>query len=173
MNLKSYSKEVRKNLRKLIIQNFKADESKASESTLIAMFDRPHFKTLNTKILLEDNTNNDLEQMLPQEPILQLRKEFFEKENGFNSVTIKKRIHSVQKKLLDYKLPKEPYKEICIHPDMTVTELEKEFNGLYKLHTQVFRRSGNIWLETTITDGWTLKEQNNQGEMITAQIANK
>ncbi len=124
-------------------------------------------------VALNDNMNIATVQQLFNELFPFLKIEFFEKENRDNSVTIKKRIHSVQKKLVDYKLPKEPYKEICIHPDMTVTELEKEFKGLYKLHTQVFRRSGNIWLETTITDGWTLKEQNNQGEMITAQIANK
>jgi hypothetical protein len=56
---------------------------------------------------------------------------------------------------------------------MKVTDLEKEFNSLYKLQTQVFRKSGNIWLEATITDGWTLEEQNNQGEIITSQLINK
>jgi hypothetical protein len=31
---------------------------------------------------------------------------------------------------------------------------------------QVFRKSGKVWLETTVTDGWTLEEQNLQGEAL-------
>ncbi len=37
--------------------------------------------------------------------------------------------------------------------------LEKE----YGLHAQVFRRSGNLWLQTTTTDHWTLDEANRKG----------
>lgn len=51
-----------------------------------------------------------------------------------------------------------------ITPDMTVTDLEQSFNTIYGLGVQVFRKSGKIWLETTVTDGWTLEEQNRQGE---------
>jgi hypothetical protein len=31
------------------------------------------------------------------------------------------------------------------------------------LSVQVFRKSGKSWLETTFTDGWTLKKQNQEG----------
>ena len=54
---------------------------------------------------------------------------------------------------------------------MTVTELERQFRELYGLHVLVFRKSGKVWLETTVTDGWTLAEQNNQGEALSALIA--
>jgi len=47
--------------------------------------------------------------------------------------------------------------------DMTVSELEKQFNTKFKLFVQVFRKSGKSWLETTFTDGWTLKKQNQEG----------
>lgn len=56
--------------------------------------------------------------------------------------------------------------KINISPDMTVTDLEQKFNEIYGLGVQVFRKSGNVWLETTVTDGWTLKEQNDQGESL-------
>ena len=59
---------------------------------------------------------------------------------------------------------------IIINPQMTVSQLEKEFSEIYGLTTQVFRKSGNIWLVTTVTDKWTLEEQNNQGEIITRQM---
>src|SRR5690349_5385044 len=32
--------------------------------------------------------------------------------------------------------------------NMTVAELEKNFQNVYGLSTQVFRRSGKVWLET-------------------------
>lgn len=99
-----------------------------------------------------------------------LKIEFFEKESKAISGSFKKRVHNTTKRLADFIITKDAVQEISIHPEMTVTELEKEFAKVYKLHTQVFRKSGNIWLETTITDGWTLEEQNSQGEMITAQM---
>ena len=49
---------------------------------------------------------------------------------------------------------------------MQVAELERVFKELYGLNVQVFRKSGNIWLETTMTDSWTLKQQNDHGREI-------
>ena len=49
---------------------------------------------------------------------------------------------------------------------MTVTDLEQNFSDVYGLSIQVFRKSGDVWLETTITDGWTLEKQNEQGKML-------
>lgn len=102
-----------------------------------------------------------------------LKIEFFERENKAIPGSLRKRIHNTSKKLADFIIAQDAAQELSIHPEMTVTELEKAFTKVYKLHTQVFRKSGNIWLETTITDGWTLEEQNNQGEMITAQMIKK
>jgi hypothetical protein len=50
---------------------------------------------------------------------------------------------------------------------MTVTEFEIALMEQFGLSAQVFRRSGNLWLETTITDYWTLKQQNEHGREIT------
>ena len=61
---------------------------------------------------------------------------------------------------------------ISITEEMTVTELEQRFSDVYGLGVQVFRKSGNVWLETTVTDGWTLKEQNDQGESLSKIIPN-
>ncbi len=43
---------------------------------------------------------------------------------------------------------------------MTVAELEGGFANTFGLSVQVFRKSGSIWLQTTVTDHWTLAEQN-------------
>lgn len=55
---------------------------------------------------------------------------------------------------------------INVTESMTVQELEKLFEDQFGLHLQVFRKSGTLWLETTITDGWTLKQQNDHGMEI-------
>ncbi len=56
--------------------------------------------------------------------------------------------------------------EIIITPKITVADLEQNFQDIYGLGVQVFRKSGKVWLETTVTDGWTLEEQNSQGEAL-------
>jgi hypothetical protein len=55
----------------------------------------------------------------------------------------------------------------------TVQELEKLMEEKLGLHVQVFRRSGNIWLETTVTDEWTLSFQNEQGRELSEQFDRK
>ncbi|OQP48928.1 hypothetical protein [Niastella populi] len=56
--------------------------------------------------------------------------------------------------------------DLVIEDAMSVLDLEKAFMSKFGLLTQVFRRSGNIWLETSITDGWSLKQQNDLGREI-------
>ncbi|MBP6185693.1 MAG: hypothetical protein KA479_12190 [Saprospiraceae bacterium] len=53
--------------------------------------------------------------------------------------------------------------ELSIHGNLKVASLEEEFKDGYGLNVQVFRRSGEIWLQTTSTDDWTLTEQNDKG----------
>ena len=55
---------------------------------------------------------------------------------------------------------------MTIEPQMTVKELEKNFHDEFSLAVQVFRRSGNVWLETTMTDEWTLQHQNEHGREL-------
>jgi hypothetical protein len=52
--------------------------------------------------------------------------------------------------------------------ETTVLDLEKTLMDQFGLSVQVFRKSGNLWLETTITDNWTLKQQNDHGREISA-----
>lgn len=57
--------------------------------------------------------------------------------------------------------------QLTLSDGMTVTDFENALMDQFGLSAQVFRRSGNIWLETTITDSWTLKQQNDHGREIT------
>ena len=56
--------------------------------------------------------------------------------------------------------------DIEVTEEMKVSELEKIFKAQFNLSAQVFRKSGNLWLETTMTDDWTLQQQNDHGREI-------
>ncbi len=61
--------------------------------------------------------------------------------------------------------------QISIEGLMTVTELQKQFKETYGLNIQLLRKSVNVWLDTSVTDSWTLIEQNQQGEALSKLIA--
>jgi hypothetical protein len=56
--------------------------------------------------------------------------------------------------------------ELIVTGDMTVAQLEKAFREHFGLNAQVFRLSGRAWLETTVTDSWTLTEQSRQAAIL-------
>lgn len=53
---------------------------------------------------------------------------------------------------------------------MTVKELENIFSKEFGLYVQTSRKSGILWLETTITDKWTLKQQNDHGMELSEPV---
>ncbi|HUM64496.1 MAG TPA: hypothetical protein PLV32_01555 [Chitinophagaceae bacterium] len=57
---------------------------------------------------------------------------------------------------------------IDIQDDMTVSDLEKILYYDFGLNGQVSRQSGKLWLETRMTDKWTLEKQNEHGRELTA-----
>lgn len=54
---------------------------------------------------------------------------------------------------------------IDISYEVTVAELENQFASI-GLMAEVFRKSGNVWVETSLTDNWTLQQQNVEAEEI-------
>ena len=48
---------------------------------------------------------------------------------------------------------------LLLELEMPVWQLERLFENEYGLHVQIFRRSGNTWLETSVTDDMTLEQQ--------------
>jgi hypothetical protein len=58
---------------------------------------------------------------------------------------------------------------IEILENMKVKDLEKLLKDQFSLAVQVFRKSGNLWLETTMTDNWTLLQQNTHGREISTE----
>jgi glycerol-3-phosphate O-acyltransferase len=56
--------------------------------------------------------------------------------------------------------------KINIGKQRTVAQLEEDFKELLGLNALVYRKSGNLWIETSLTDDWTLEQQNSEGEFI-------
>lgn len=59
---------------------------------------------------------------------------------------------------------------IDISPKRTAMELENDFRHIMGLNVQVMRKSGDLWLETTKTDNWTLGQLNDEGKMADKHI---
>ena len=51
-----------------------------------------------------------------------------------------------------------------LDPSMTVAAFEQKMQNEYGLPVQVFRKSGDVWLETVQTDHFSLAKQNEMGE---------
>ncbi len=94
-----------------------------------------------------------------------LKLEFFTKPHKAGGASPKKLMKSSSKTLGECRTIHQKG-TMTITPKMTVSELEQNFADTFGLSTQVFRKSGKVWLETTVTDGWTLEEQNKQGEAL-------
>lgn len=62
-------------------------------------------------------------------------------------------------------LEKKPHNgDLHIEPEMPTWQVERLFEEEFGLHVQVFRKSGNTWLETSVTDDLTLEEQDIKGK---------
>jgi hypothetical protein len=57
---------------------------------------------------------------------------------------------------------------IEITDEMKVRDLENAFLKQFGLSVQVSRKAGVFWLETTMTDNWSLQKQNEYGSEISA-----
>ena len=55
------------------------------------------------------------------------------------------------------------YGTFYLTPATTVATLEATLRDDFGLYVQVFRKSGTVWLETTVTDNLTLQTQNALG----------
>ncbi len=117
------------------------------------------------KITINDNRKilNIQEEFNTVFPYLKL--EFFSKSHNSTSESTKK-FEKNNCNTLDECRTIRNNNKIEIIPEMTVLDLEKSFKDVYGLKVQLYRKSGKVWLETTITEGWTLEEQNRQGEAL-------
>ena len=101
------------------------------------------------------------EDFTSQYPFLKL--EFYKMADMGSSMRAKERLpHSTLLRSAGLKNPG----FIEIYDEMTVGELEKTLLQQFGLAAQVSRNSAGIWLETTMTDNWSLGKQNKYGREI-------
>jgi hypothetical protein len=60
---------------------------------------------------------------------------------------------------------------LTITPNTTVSQLEQDFRDNFDLSVQLFRKSRKSWIETTVTDGWTLEHENNQAAEMAKPVS--
>lgn len=124
------------------------------------------------KILINDRRKIHAIQESFNKEFPYLKLEFFSKSHKPGGASAKKFMKSVSKTLGECRTLHNSG-SITIIPQMTVSDLEQRFADTYGLSTQVFRKSGRVWLETTVTDKWSLEEQNSQGEKLSKHLVNR
>lgn len=62
------------------------------------------------------------------------------------------------------------YQDMGLQDGMTVADFEAILLDWYTSPIQVYRKSGNLWLETRLTRKWSLKEQNEYGANMSAGL---
>ena len=103
-----------------------------------------------------------------------LKIDFFEKDlRIFVKERLFKPIVDSTRMLKEFRIHSQNTYNIQVNKEMKVNEIETAFEKTYGLRAQVFRKSGNVWLETTVTGNWSLEEQNRQGQLITTQMQNR
>lgn len=91
-----------------------------------------------------------------------LRLEFYNKPHGEGEATSNRAQLEPDQKVAALAKSGHP-DQIDVAAEMTISHFESMVEKHFGLHVQVFRRSGNLWLQTTATDGWSLEQANRKG----------
>jgi len=54
---------------------------------------------------------------------------------------------------------------LCLDEDKRISELKDDFRRI-GIEVVIYRKAGNVWVETKLTGDWTLKMQNAEGEIF-------
>lgn len=97
-----------------------------------------------------------------------LKIELYKKPFANNSIIAKKEPLPPMVRLNEFIHPSNEV-VIDMSRNITVAELESQFNNI-GLVAEVFRKSGNVWIASSLTDNWTLQQQNAEGEEISSHF---
>ncbi len=88
--------------------------------------------------------------------------EFYRHRSGEEKTSIEK--FNANQKLV---LLNTPSDKVTIHIDKNdkISYLKDQFNKL-GIGVLIFRKAGSVWVETTLTEDWTLDRQNMEGEVF-------
>jgi len=91
-----------------------------------------------------------------------LKVEFFSEAHGVGEASSPKAMYDENLLLKDIRSIKESG-DFSVNGNTSTSSFESGFFNHFGVTIQVFRKSGNIWLQTTTTDDWTLDEQEAKG----------
>lgn len=89
-----------------------------------------------------------------------LKLEFYKKPSHSKSAHPEKIIHTEAKTLGECRSV-HAKGSLTITPNMTVAELESNFDEIYGVHVDILKRSGSAWVAPEAKNTLTLTEQNN------------
>lgn len=117
--------------------------------------------TINDNQKLSD-VKNEFNSFFPY-----LKLEFFKHKHGVNKGNPKSDMLSSD---LTFNKARKKHSEgtIVIKENMSVADLEQLFQEVFGISAQVFRKSGKSWIETSVTDDWSLKRQNEEGKELSS-----
>lgn len=95
-----------------------------------------------------------------------LKIEFFDNPHTRRQPSPKSKMHANNKKIGSIRTIKGE-NALNFNGKTTVAEFEDNFWNTCGLSIQVFRKSGKLWIETSLTDSWTLERQNEEGREFT------
>jgi len=90
-----------------------------------------------------------------------------------NPASSKSEIIPKHKRIGSLKEKKAGVTTILMSGDRTVREILDELEEKHGLHAQIYRKFGKMWIETGLTDHWSLSLQNAEGHEISETFAKK
>jgi hypothetical protein len=91
-----------------------------------------------------------------------LRIEFYRQHHDAEQGSHKRDQLPAQKTLAELGMPTQQAK-LDLNPEQSVARFEAQVEKKIGVPVQVFRRSNQLWLQTSATDQWTLAVQNRKG----------
>jgi deoxyhypusine synthase len=122
-------------------------------------------QTMETKITITQNTLISDVQKSFQQVYSHLSLQFFKKTVNEEQESSAKKFFTPEQ-AFGKVVPLKKEGDITLSSTMTVSQLIEEFSNTYGIYAQVLRKSANLWLEITLTNNWTLQQQNDHGREI-------
>lgn len=91
-----------------------------------------------------------------------LKIEFFAEEHDAGEASAYKSMYDDELYLKDVR-KNHTEGDLSIDGHQKTSTFEANFKEHFGVNVQVWRRAGNLWLQTTITDSWSLSEQERKG----------
>jgi len=124
--------------------------------------------TVSMIIIIDDNRNINLIESEFNEQFPYLKMEFYTRANSAAFGNSKKTVKHSNTMVADCRNI-HFNGNLEIKPEMTIEALEQKFKNEFDLNIQILRKSGRVWLETSLTNYWSLAEQNKQGKELSSK----